>query len=67
MLSKPQIISSIQQINQSARHDWLDRFDAMALRRYLDHLQHALEPRGGESFWIRDGETHAVVTRAPAA
>ena len=67
MLSKSQIITNIQQLNRSAKHDWLDRFDAMALRRYLDHLQHAQEPRGGDSIWIRDGETHAVVTRAPAA
>ena len=67
MLSKAQIIDGIQHINGSARHEWLELFDTTALRRYLDHLYHALEPRGGDSFWIRDGETPAIVTRAPAA
>ena len=33
----------------------------------LDHLQHALEPRGRDSVWLRDAETPAIVTRAPSA
>ena len=61
MLSKATIIEHIQQINRSARYEWLEMFDISALRRYLDHLQHALEPRGGGSVWIRTGETPAIV------
>jgi hypothetical protein len=67
MTSKAQLIASIMEINPSASQAWLARFDVSALRRYLDHLQHALEPRGRSSIWIRDGETPAVVTRRPAA
>ena len=65
MLSKEQIILAIQQINRSARQEWLSLFDVSALRRYLDHLQRTLEPRGGHSIWIRTNETSAVVTREP--
>jgi hypothetical protein len=67
MPSKAQLIASIMEINPSASQQWLDLFDVSALRRYLDHLQHALEPRGRGSIWLRDGETPAVVTRRPAA
>ena len=66
MLSKEHIIQAIQQINRSARQEWLALFDVSALRRYLDHLQRTLEPRGGHSIWIRPNETSAVVTREPA-
>ncbi len=66
MLSKEQIIQSIQQVNRSARQDWLDLFDTTSLQRYLDHLQQTLEPRGGHSIWVRPSETRAVVTREPA-
>jgi hypothetical protein len=65
MLSKHQIIEGIQQINRSAHRDWLEVFDIHALRRYLDHLQRTLEPRGGHSIWIRPGDTPAVVTKHP--
>ena len=65
MLSKKQLIDGIQQINRSARRDWLEVFDIYALRRYLDHLQRTLEPRGGHSIWIRPGDTRAVVTKHP--
>ena len=65
MLTKQQIIECIQQINRSARRDWLEIFDISALRRYLDHLQSSLEPRGGKSIWIRPGDTPAIVTKHP--
>jgi len=67
MQSKAQLIDSILQLNGSAKQEWLDLFDVSALQRYLDHLQHALEPRGADSFWLRDAETPAIVTRKPAA
>jgi hypothetical protein len=65
VLSKQQVIDSITQINRSARRDWLEVFEMPALRRYLDHLQRTLEPRGGRSRWIRPGDTRAVVTKHP--
>ncbi len=65
MLNKTQTIASIQEINRSVSRDWLDLFDVSALRQYLDHLQQTIQPRGGESVWIRPGETPAVVTRRP--
>ena len=63
MLSKAQIIDEIIEINRSASPRWLDRFQPPALRRYLDHLERSLEPRGGDSFWIRPGETAPVIWR----
>jgi hypothetical protein len=65
MISKPKIIDAIQQINQSARRDWLDTFAESALHRYLHRLELTLGPRGRQSTWIRHHETPAVVTRAP--
>jgi hypothetical protein len=67
MSSKSQLMDSIMQLNPTAKPEWLDGFDVPALQRYLDHLQHALEPRGRDSCWIRDAETPAIVTRKPAA
>ena len=67
MQSKAQLIDSILQLAPTTGHAWLQSFDVSALKRYFDHLQHALEPRGAESYWIRDGETAAVFTRSPAA
>jgi hypothetical protein len=66
-MSKSGLIDGIIRINPTARADWLERFDRKALDRYLEHLLHALEPRGRASFWVRDGETTAIVTRAAAA
>ncbi len=65
MLNKTQTNVAIQEINRSVSSDWLDVFDVSALRHYLDHLQQTIQPRGGESVWIRTGETPAVVTRRP--
>ncbi len=65
MLNKTQTITAIQEINRSASRDWLDFFEVSALRHYLDHLQQTIQPRGGESVWVRPGETPAVVTRRP--
>ncbi len=65
MISKTRIIDAIPQLNRSARADWLDSFATDALRRYLDHLQVTIEPRGRASVWKRSGETPAVVTRTP--
>ena len=65
MLTKSQLIDSIQQINRSASRDWLTLFAVDPLRAYLDHLQHTLEPRGGDSFWIRPTGDSAAFTRSP--
>ncbi len=65
MISKTGIISAILQLNRSAQPFWLSKFATPALRRYLDHLEVTLEPRGRESVWIRLAETPAVVTRIP--
>jgi hypothetical protein len=67
MQSKTLLIESIVGINPSAGIEWLAAFEEPALRRYLAHLEHALKPRDGHSYWLRDAETTAVVTRAPAA
>ena len=65
MLTKPQLIQSIQAINISAREDWLAMFEVAALNRYLDHLQITLEPRGAASRWVRPNDAPVIVTRRP--
>ncbi len=65
MISKTRIIDAILQLNRSAKADWLDNFATDTLRRYLDHLQVTIEPRGRASVWQRSAETPAVVTRTP--
>ena len=67
MQTKDQIIESIQRINPAAERSFLQGFDWHALRRYLDHLQLTLEPRGVDSRWRRPGDTAAVVWRRSAA
>ena len=49
MISKTRIIDAILQLNRSATAEWLDKFATPALRRYLDHLQVTIEPRGRAS------------------
>jgi hypothetical protein len=66
-IEKTRLIASILELNPGAEVHWLERFEEKALRRYLDHLHYASEPRGRGSAWIRDGETPAVVGRQPAA
>ncbi len=65
MLNKTGIINSILQLNRSAQPGWLSKFATPALRRYLEHLEVTLEPRGRESIWVRPADTAAVVTRKP--
>ncbi len=65
MPSKDLLIDAIRQHNRSAHREWLGQFEAPALRRYLDHLLHGTEPRGGDSIWNRPGDTRACVTRHP--
>ena len=64
MLTKSQLINAIRELNPTAGARWLGRFDAKALRRYLEHLHHVLGPRGDG--WVRRSETTAVVGRTPA-
>jgi len=65
MLSKTRVINAIMQLNRSAPPDWLNKFAAPALRKYLDHLEVAIEPRGRASVWTRSPKTPAIVTRNP--
>lgn len=63
MLTKNQLINSIQEINRSVRSDWLELFDISALRMYLNNLQRTLEPRGGDSRWLRTQGTSPFIVR----
>ena len=67
MQTKDQLIEAIQRINPAAGREFLQGFDWHSLRRYLDHLQLTLEPRGVDSFWRRTDDTAAVVWRRSAA
>ena len=63
MPAKDHLIKSIREFNRSARRDWLDQFNSDSLQRYLDHLLHGSEPRGGTSRWTRPGDSPSVVSR----
>lgn len=67
MLCKKQLIEAILELNPSAARRWLESFDTPALRRYLKRLRYVERPRGHGSYWVRDAETTAVVSRKPAA
>jgi hypothetical protein len=64
MPSKNELIERIRQINRSADHEWLARFDDQKLFDYLEHLQLLMEPRGRHSRWQRRGDSPAVVASA---
>lgn len=61
MLTKQLIIDEIRQVNRNAPFEWLSLFSDGQLRSYLEHLQVAIEPRGRNSRWIRDGVLPSVV------
>ncbi|MDA0296695.1 MAG: hypothetical protein QMB94_05585 [Phycisphaerales bacterium] len=63
MPSKDHLIEAIREFNGTARRDWLNQFDDASLRRYLDHLLHGQEPRGGESRWMRPADSPVMLTR----
>ena len=60
------LIDRIVELNPSAEHEFLGRFEEAALERYASHLEAKLEPRGKASRWIRTNETPAgTAWRAP--
>lgn len=67
MLTKAQIIERIQEVNRSVGREWLDVFNDLQLRRYLEHLQLSDQPRDGRAKWIHHGEVPAVVAVVPEA
>jgi len=67
MLTKPQIIERIRDVNRSAGRDWLEAFTDDQLHRYLQHLLLADQPRDGRSRWIHEGEIPAVIALRPEA
>ncbi|MAC19856.1 MAG: hypothetical protein CMJ51_02215 [Planctomycetaceae bacterium] len=63
MPAKDHLIKSIREYNHTAGRDWLNQFDTASLQRYLDHLLHGSEPRGGSSRWSRPGDSPALIAR----
>ncbi len=61
-MSKEQMIREIVHINRSAIAEFLDSFAETELDSYLRRLTQVRNHRGPESRWVREGDTHAVVT-----
>ncbi|MFG0329539.1 MAG: hypothetical protein ACF8PN_06510 [Phycisphaerales bacterium] len=61
-MTKDQLVQAIIGLNPTAAVDFLMRFDALDLRRYLDHLQMTREPRGRESRWSRPADSPAIMS-----
>lgn len=62
-MSKQQMIDQIVHINHSAMHEFLESFAEPELDSYLRRLTQVRNHRGRESRWVREGDTHAVVTQ----
>ncbi len=60
-LSREQVVDQILTINPSAGRGFLEQFGADGLGEYLDRLIKARSPRGGESRFVRRGDTPAIV------
>lgn len=63
-LSRSQIMERIISINPTATVAFLSRFEERPLKRYLEHLTATQEPRGRSAWWLRPGDSPAIVVRA---
>ena len=63
-MSKQQMIELIRQHNRTADAAFLTSFEERALQSYLRRLTTVVGQRGKQSVWVREGDTHAVGTRA---
>jgi hypothetical protein len=61
-MKKEQLIEAIRNFNRSVQHEFLSGFPECELESYLRRLQQLLDHRGPGSVWVREGDTHAVVT-----
>ena len=60
-MTREQVVDRIITINPTATRGFLDKFKKKSLDLYLDHLQHAEQPRGPRSKpWKRPGDTPAI-------
>lgn len=61
-MNKWEMIQAIRQVNRTVAPDYLSGFEDQELASYLRRLQTIQGRRGRQSVWIREGDTHAVVT-----
>ncbi len=61
-MSKWETIQAIRQVNRTVAPEFLDHFEEQELNSYLRRLQTIQGRRGRQSVWVREGDTHAVVT-----
>lgn len=61
LYTREQLVIQIQEFNPKARAAYLGRFPVRALETYLEHLRSASTPRGPAAWWIRPGDTPAIV------
>lgn len=64
-LNRSQIMDRIISINPTATVAFLSRFEERPLKRYLEHLTAAQEPRGRSAWWVRPADSPAIVVRVP--
>ncbi len=60
-LSREQVMEQILSINPSAGRRFLEQFGRERLGDYLERLIRVRSPRGGESRFVRRGDTPAIV------
>jgi hypothetical protein len=63
-LEREEILEAILELNPGSTRKWLEEFPTEDLRRYLAHLDYALQPRGRS--WPRTAGDPAVVSRHAA-
>ena len=63
-MKKEQLIEAIRSLNRSVQREFLVSFQERELESYLRRLEQLLGHRGPDSVWVREGDTHSVVTSA---
>ena len=62
-MSKFRMIDAIRKHNRTAEPQFLIEFDEGELNSYLRRLRVLKDKRGRFSYWVRKGDTAAIVTR----
>jgi len=62
-MSKFRMIDAIRRHNQTAQPQFLIGFEKGQLNSYLRRLRVLKDRRGRFSYWVREGDTPAVISR----
>jgi len=61
-MNKARIIDAIREHNRSVPAEFLSMFNERSLTSYLLRLTHLKDHRGRSTWWVREGDTPAIVS-----